>query len=202
MSMNLTGEPRERVGSRAARKLRAQGQLPCSIQFTDRAPIAFSLDVAEFEGARRRHEHLFDIKIGKDSHAAVVRELQWDYTNDTLFHCEFQAVTRGVEVETEVSLEFIGAPKGGGVLTVLADHVRVSSIPSKIPDHIEIRVGELEPGDHVAAGQLVMPEGCTLVEDADHQIATVSGSEGAEEPTDGAETTEDEGGAEPAEPTE
>lgn len=185
MSMNLTGELRDKVGSRSARKLRAAGKLPCSLQFHDQAPISFSLDGAEFDAARRKHEHLFDIQLGKDSHAAVVRELQWDYVTDTLLHCEFQAVVRGVEVETEVSLEFIGMPKGGGVLNVLADHVRISSIPSKIPDHIEVRIGELEPGDHVEAGKLEMPEGCTLVEDPEHLLASIAGAEGAEEPAEG-----------------
>ena len=184
MSINLTGELRQRVGSRDARKLRAAGRIPCSLQSQTAAPISFSMDEAEFMAARRRHEHLFDIQIGKDSHAAVVRDLHWDFTTDKLFHCEFQAVTRGVQIETEVSLEFFGTPKGG-VLTVLEDHVRISSVPSLIPDHIEIRVGHLEPGAHIAAGELKMPEGCTLVTEANHHVATVTGAEGADEPEEG-----------------
>lgn len=192
MSMNLTGEVRDRVGSRASRKLRSAGRLPCSLQSSENAPIAFSLDYAEFEAARRAHESLFDIKLGKESHAAVVRELQWDYLTDELIHCEFQAVVRGVEIETEVSIEFIGTPTQGA-LNILADHVKISSIPSKIPDHLEIRIGELAPGDQVEAGQLEMPEGCTLVDEPDHIIATVAAAEGVEEtePTDASEESPD-----------
>lgn len=192
MSMNLIGEVRDRVGSRASRKLRSAGRLPCSLQSSESAPIAFSLDYAEFEAARRAHESLFDIKLGKESHAAVVRELQWDYLTDELIHCEFQLVVRGVEIETEVSIEFVGTPTQGA-LNILADHVTVASIPSKIPDHLEIRVGELAPGDHVEAGQLEMPEGCTLVDAADHVIATVAAAEGVEEtePAEGAEESPD-----------
>jgi len=206
MSMNLTGEVRDRVGTRASRKLRNAGRLPCSLQSSEAAPIAFSLDRAEFEAARRKHESLFDIKLGKDSHAAVVRELQWDYLTDELIHCEFQLVVRGVEIETEVSIEFVGTPSGGA-LNILADHVKVSSIPSKIPDHLEIRVGELQAGDHVEAGQLEMPEGCTLVDEADHIIATIAAAEGVDEAEPGEEGADSpdapfeakEGGAEKSE---
>lgn len=183
MAHLLNGELREKVGSRSARKLRAANRIPCSLQSTEHAPLSFSLDEAEFLAARRKHEHLFDLKIGKDKHSAVVRELQWDYLSDRIIHCEFKEVVLGVEIENEVSLEFVGTPKGG-VLNVLVDHITISSIPSKIPDSIEVLVGELEDGDHVAAGSIEMPEGCTLVTDAETQVAIISGAGGGEAPAE------------------
>ena len=176
MAITLKGEVREQVGSRAARKLRAQGRIICNIQAEGKAPIAFSLDGAEFMAARRKHEHLFDITLGKDSHAAVVRELQWDYLTDEMIHCDFQEVVRGVKIENEVGLTFIGTP--AGVLNVLSDHITILSTTSDIPNSIEIKVGELADGDSVEAGQIEMPEGCTLVTPADHQVAIVSGAGG------------------------
>jgi len=181
MAHLLNGDLREKVGSRAARKLRADDQIPCSLQSADAAPLAFSVDEALFLTARRKHELLFDIQIGKEKHSAVVRELQWDYLTDRIIHCEFKEVVLGVEIENEVSLEFIGVPKGG-VLNVLVDHITVASIPSMIPDSIGVPVSELDDGDHVAAGEIVMPEGCTLVTDAGQQVAIVSGAGGGESP--------------------
>jgi large subunit ribosomal protein L25 len=153
--------------------------------------LAISLDEADFLAARRKHEHLFDLAVGKETHAAVVRELQWNYLTDSIVHVEFQAVVRGVELESEVGIEFVGVPKGG-VLNVLVDHVTISSIPSMIPDSIEFKVGELEDGMHVEAGQLEMPEGCTLVSPVELQVAVISGAGGGEEPAgDGEEAAAD-----------
>ncbi|MDF1800283.1 MAG: 50S ribosomal protein L25 [Planctomycetota bacterium] len=179
MAINIQAELRDKVGSRAARKLRAAGRIPCSIQSTTDPVVSLSIDEAEFLAARRKHEHLFDISLGKDVHPAVVRELQWDYLTDSIIHVEFQGVVRGVELESEVAVVFIGVPKGG-VLNVLADHVTIKSIPSKIPDSVEFKVGELEDGMHVSAGELEMPEGCTLVSPEDLQVAVVSGAGGGE----------------------
>lgn len=180
MAITLKGEVRSNVGSRAARKARANGRLICNLQSAERAPIAFTLDDAEFMAARRQHEHLFDITLGKESHAVVVRELQWDYLTDGLIHCEFKEVVRGVEMENEVTLNFVGTPQG--VLNVLSAQITISSIPSMIPDSIEVKVGDLVDGQHVEAGQIIMPEGCTLVTAADHQVAIVSGAGGGETP--------------------
>ncbi len=185
MAINLSAEVRDKVGSRAARKLRAAGRIPCSIQSTEDPVQSISIDEAEFMTARRQHEHLFDIQVGGEAKPAVVRELQWDYLTDSVIHVEFQAVIRGVELQSEVAVSFVGTPKGG-VLNVLVDHITISSIPSMIPDAVEVKVGELEDGDHLDAGQLEMPEGCTLVSPADLQIAVVSGA-GIIEPEEGAE---------------
>ena len=179
MAITISAETRDKVGSRAARKLRAAGRIPASIQSAEDPVAAVSLDEAEFLSARRKHEHLFDIEVGGEVKPAVVRELQWDYLSDRIIHVEFQAVVRGVEIESDVAVEFVGQPKGG-VLNVLSAQVTISSIPSKIPDHIEFKVAELEDGDHVEAGQLEMPEGCTLVSPADLQVAVVSSAGGGE----------------------
>jgi large subunit ribosomal protein L25 len=181
MAHEINGELREKLGSRSARKLRAQDRIPCSLQSAETASLAFSIDEADFLSARRHHEHLFDVKIGKDKHPAVVRELQWDYLSDRIIHCEFQAVVLGVEIENDVTLDFVGIPKGG-VLNVLLDSITISSIPSMIPDTIAVPVGELVDGDHLEAGQIEMPEGCTLVTAADYQVAIVSGAGGGEAP--------------------
>jgi len=189
MAITLNAELREKVGTRASRKLRANGGIPCSLQDPNAAVIAFGINEDEFLAARRAHENLFDIKIGKEEHPAVIRELAYDYLTDRIIHVEFYAVVRGVEIESEISLTFIGHP-AGGVLNALVDHVTVSTLPSKIPDTIEVQVGELGEGDHLEASDLVLPEGCTLVTAGDTNIAGVSSADEVIEAGDEGETGE------------
>ena len=178
MAITLKAEIRERVGSRASRKLRANGAIPCSLQDSKAAVIAFSINEDEFLSARRAHENLFDLAIDGSDHPAVVRELQWDYLTDRIIHVEFKAVIRGVKVESEVSLTFIGHPSGG-VLNALVNTITISSLPSLIPDTIEVVVAQLSEGEHLDASSVTMPEGCELITDGDTTVATVSGADAA-----------------------
>ncbi|MFT4709478.1 MAG: large subunit ribosomal protein L25 [Bacteroidia bacterium] len=189
MAITLNAELREKVGSRAARKMRANGSIPCSLQDPKAAVIAFGINEDEFLAARRAHENFFDIKIGKEDHPAVIRELAYDYLTDRIIHVEFQAVVRGVKVESEISLTFIGQP-AGGVLNSIVDHVTVSSLPSMIPDTIEVMVATLGEGETLSASDLVMPEGCSLITAGDTTVAGVSGADASIEAGDEGETGE------------
>lgn len=178
---------REKVGSRPARKLRREGRIPCSIQPEfGQAHRDISIDEHEFKAARRHHVHLFDIDVAGDVETAVVRELQWDTFGDRIIHVEFKRVQRGVKTETEVEIEYFGHPKGG-VINHLVAHVTILSLPSEIPDAVEVKVTELEEGDSIHASDLILPEGVELAPSVDPGlvIATISTARGLEvEPTE------------------
>ena len=58
-SEQLKAEPRTRVGTRAARALRAEGRIPASMNAdSTRGHVDFSISEHEFLGTRRRHTHL------------------------------------------------------------------------------------------------------------------------------------------------
>ncbi len=164
---------RTSLGSRASRRLRAMGRAIASLQAdSDHPHVDLHFDEAEFHGARRAHAHLFDLEFDGKSEAAIVRELQWDALGDTLLHVEFKRVIRGQKTESSVPLSFTGTP--AGILNHDLDTVTVSCIPSLIPDAIKVSVDGLEPGSHVKASDVQMPEGIELVLDPDTEIAVIS----------------------------
>lgn len=200
MSENLHGVIRPKLGTRSARILRLQGRVPACVQGEGKAHINLSLERDEFLAARRRNEHLFDIALDEgETETAMVRELQWDAFGDNIVHVEFRRVIRGQQTEAEVTLKFRGVPKGG-ILNQLVSDILVLAIPSKIPSSIEVKVGELEPGDAIFAGDLEMPEGATLGSPPDLQVAVVVTPRGLAEdtPAEAEEGLEPEEGAEDA----
>jgi large subunit ribosomal protein L25 len=206
MSATLSGETREKLGSRHARRMREQGMIPATIQGGGGDHVDLGIHSQSFWKARRAHEHLFDIEVGGQSETAVVRELQWDAFGDEIVHVEFMRVQRGVKMEAEVELSFAGHVKSG-ILNHLVTHVAVRCLPSQIPDEIEVNVEGLEEGAHLSAADLVLPEGSELAIDPETQVAVVSAPKAEAEPTDeegeAAEGETPEGaepGAEAAEP--
>lgn len=161
-SENLKAQPRVKLGSRGARKLRGEGRIPASMDADKNAGHAdFSIDEHTFLATRRRHVHLYDLDFSGQVQSAVVRELQYDAVGESIIHIDFKRVNRNEETTADVQLEFTGHPKGG-MLNHLVTHVRVLCLPADIPDTIEVPVGHLETGGAILARELAMPKGVRL----------------------------------------
>ncbi|MBL8862022.1 MAG: 50S ribosomal protein L25 [Planctomycetes bacterium] len=185
----LKAEARARVGTRAARALRAEGRIPASMNADPtHAHVDLSIEEHHFLATRRRHTHLYEIELGGKVEMAVVRELQWDTFGERIVHVDFKRVQRDVKTESEVELEFIGHPKGG-VLNHLVTHVTVRCLPMDIPDSIEVPVGGLDQGGAVTAADLKLPAGVELLLAPETKIAVVvvaAKPEAAPAPAEGA----------------
>ena len=170
----LPAERREIVGTRASRAVRSAGRIPASLQAdSESAHIDISIDEREFLASRRKHIHLYDIDVEGDVSSAIVRELQWDAFGDNIIHVEFRRVQRGVEIESVVALSTVG--QAAGLVNLLVSQITILSIPSKIPDGLEINVKGLEEGTHLTAEAIEMPEGVSLAIDLETEVVTISG---------------------------
>jgi large subunit ribosomal protein L25 len=171
----LKAAVRKELGTRPARRLRAQGRIPASIGGDDKHQHAdIHIEAHNFMATRRRHTHLYELEVeGMGGlQMALVREVQWDTFGEEIVHIDFKRVQRDVKTETVVELEFIGHPKGG-ILNHLVTSVTVSCVPLLIPDVIEIKVDHLELGGAVYLRDLKPPEGVEVLGNKDQKIAVV-----------------------------
>jgi large subunit ribosomal protein L25 len=181
MSTQLKGGRRTNLGSRPARKLRAEGHIPASIQGEGKPHADIYVEARAFLAARRHHEKMFDIDLGDKSETVLIKEMQYDAFGDQLIHIEFRRVTRGVAIEAEVEVHFEGQARGG-VLQVVHHLVKVKAIPSKIPDEILVNVEGLKAHESFKAKDLKLPEGVTLVSAPDFVLAIVADATRADAP--------------------
>lgn len=173
MTAELETEIRHSVGTRSARQLRAEGKIPCSLQHTPEAPhLNLAIDSVTFMTARRKHEHVFELLIDGKKEPALVNQLHWDTFGEYIQHVEFKRVDLSKKTRVDISLEFIGHPKG--VLNHHVTRIAVMTLPTTIPDQIECSVADLEIGTTIYAKNLVMPEGCELASEPDLILARIS----------------------------
>lgn len=193
----LTAERREKLGSRPARKLRAEGRVPVSISGEGRPNLDVHVDLSLFHAARRAHHNLFELKIGSEEETAIVREVQWDLMGEHVVHIEMRRVVRGQALETEVGLDFRGTSRGGAIQQ-MATTLQIRAIPSKIPDeiHVDTAVFDEAGRESLTAGEIALPEGVELVTDPGTVVAQAVAASSLEAPAE-AEPAE---GEEPAEP--
>ena len=169
MSTTLNADVREKVGTRSARALRAAGRIPASLQSNGEQPhVNLSIDETEFLTSRRKHEHLYDLKFGAATESAIVRELAWDVFGESIEHIEFRRVDLTKKTDVNVTLDWYGTPKGGTLVHEMSQ-VMISTTPANIPDSILVKVGEMEAGDVLKIGDVVLPEGVELAPGVDSE---------------------------------
>jgi large subunit ribosomal protein L25 len=200
MSTTLKADKRDKVGTRHARKLRDEGRIPATLQAAEDKPhLDISIDEDEFLTARRQHEHVYTLDVAGQAETALVRELAWDVFGERIIHVEFRRVDLHKQTEVEVELDFRGNPKGG-LLNHLVTSVLIRAKPQDIPDSIVVNIDGLEPGVHLSASDLVVPDGVELAIEPDTAIATINepraAVEEAEAPAEGEEAAAGEEGAE------
>lgn len=189
----LKAQPRERLGTRYAQRLRSTGQLPGVVYGHGSTPVAVSVD--EKETLRHLHDgqHVFELDIdGTGTETCLVKDLQFGWLGDNVIHIDFARVNLDEFVEVQVSLHFVGEPEAaraaGAILTHDITELTVRCKVRDIPD--EIKVDLDGAGDHMTVADLELPAGCEAVSTADTSVCHVAIVTAAEEPTD----TDGEGG--------
>ncbi len=191
------------LGSAESRRLRRQGLIP-GVLYGREEPVAISIPERALRTALTGAggtNAVLDVEIeGGKSHASVLKEYQLDSVRGTITHVDLQEVRLDQPIHATVSLHLVGEAAGtkeGGVLTQVVNELNVEALPLEVPALVEFDVSELHIGDSAHLSQVVLPEGVTLLDDADAVLASVTQPSREEEPE--AEAAEGEEGAAEAE---
>lgn len=111
--------------------------------------------------------HIIELNIEGDKKDVLIKEFQLDPIMDTFRHIDFFVLTKGVEIEVEIPLEFIGespAVKLGNILTKVHTNLKVKCVPKNIPEKFEIDLSILETIENtIRMKDIALPEGVSFV---------------------------------------
>jgi len=197
---------RKESGKGAARKLRSAGRLPGVLYGKGTENIPLSIDENQFVNAvthSRGERPLFSLELareaGQEKHLALIKELQRYPVNDRIRHVDFYEVFMDQEVTTDVPITLVGKARGveidKGILDIIRRSIRISCLPSAIPNEIQVDVSSLGLGEALHAADVVLPEGVRLADDAKATIVTITGAGGEEEEKEAEEEEEEKEGA-------
>ena len=193
----VTVRLREQTGKNANRRLRAGGEIPAVIYGGSADSAAIRVDGKLVQGLIREGGEnavfLLELEGTGQTRHTMIRDLQWNPLTGALVHIDFQRVKMDQEVHVSVPVEVVGVPDGvrneGGLLEFITREVSVICLPGDIPVSIELDVSSLHIGQHVEAGELVLPEAVTLNDDETKVIVSVAAArvveEEEEEPDEG-----------------
>jgi large subunit ribosomal protein L25 len=165
--VTLKATPRATSGSRAATKLRKQGQVPGIVYGHKQANVQVAVSAEELDRAIRvQHARVLDLEIGGKAETVLIREVQWDYLGKQMIHVDFERKDRAELVRVTVPVELRNAPKvtGGGVLDQPLHTLHVECPLGSIPEAIRIDITNLTLGHPIHVKELTLPEGVKVLE--------------------------------------
>ncbi|AJK68362.1 50S ribosomal protein L25/general stress protein Ctc [Corynebacterium marinum] len=188
--LTLTATPRDEFGKGFARRLRTAGRIPGVVYSGTTENVHFSVDRIQFTAVIRNQgvNAIVELDIDGEKHLTMVKHIDQNVLTLNIDHVDLLAITRGERVEVDVPVIHEGDVFPGAMLVQELDALRVEADVLEIPEEITVSVEGLEAGTAIHAGDITLPEGLTLVDDAELLVFNVS----FEEDSDVPEETEDE----------
>jgi large subunit ribosomal protein L25 len=203
-TVQIVAAKRHLAGKGVARRLRQAGQLP-AVLYGNGETVTITIagvDLERIQKSGSGENTIVEFSVTGDTPEtcyAILRELQVAPASRALLHADFYRVEMNTPITVRVPLEFINEPHdrlraADAVLTVIMRELEVECLPGNIPEAIPVDLAALEVGDVLKVGDLILPQGMTLVAEAEEAVLTTTTPTAKEDAPEA-----DGGGAEPDE---
>jgi large subunit ribosomal protein L25 len=172
--VKITAAKRTEFGKGAARRLRRAHQVPAVIYGHGTDPVHVALPGHATMLALKQHNPLIDLDIEGASTLVLPKAVQRDPVKGFIEHVDLLIVRRGEKVTVDVTLHITGAPAPSTLVTSELSHLTVEVEATRIPAQIEVSVEGAMAGTRIHAGDVVLPEGATLVTDPGASVVNIS----------------------------
>jgi large subunit ribosomal protein L25 len=180
--MQVTVECQKRPEGSKPKALRREGFIPASLYGHDGANavslVLKTKDALTLLKQASVNNTLVDLKVPEINWngKALIREVQAHPWKKNLYHLSFFSVAAHGAIEVTVPLNLVGNSKGskeGGILEQLLTEVKVSCLPDRIPESIDIDMSTFDIGSSLHIKDLALPQGATALEDGDHLVFSI-----------------------------
>lgn len=170
---SLVANARESFGKGAARKLRAVGQTPAVVYGHGTTPMHISVDTHPLSLILRQANALITLDVSGKNQLVLVKDVQRDPVLQVIEHVDLVVIKKGETVEVEVPIHIEGESFSGTSALQELNTLYISTPATSIPETLIVNVEGFEEGTQVLAGEVELPEGATLLEEADQLVVHV-----------------------------
>jgi large subunit ribosomal protein L25 len=178
-AIELDANKRKVLGKKV-KSLRKHGLLPAVLYGAGIEPIAIELDAHETTKilAHVSGSTLINLKVGKETHTVILRDIQVDAIRRDLVHIDFLKVAMDTAIRTVVPVDLIGEAPAvkelGGVLVSGLSEVEIEALPGDLPDRITVDISSLEEiNDAIAVEDIFFGSGVTILTDPEEVLAII-----------------------------
>ncbi|MFC9257325.1 50S ribosomal protein L25/general stress protein Ctc [Amycolatopsis thailandensis] len=174
--VSLSVEPRTEFGKGAARRTRRAGKIPAVLYGHGSDPRHYALPALEFARVVRENGSNAVISLDLDgkSELALTKTIVIHPLKNYIEHVDLLVVRRGEKVTVDVPVVVTGTAGPGTLVTTDLDTLQVEVEALHIPEQVEVSVEGVAAGTQILASQVTLPQGATLVTDAEALVVAVN----------------------------
>ena len=188
-NIELQASTRTTTGNGPARVLRREGRVPAILYGPASEPRMLSVVTRDMENIFKESSvsrSIFNLVIdgGKDTKAAMIKELQTHPVHHGLIHIDFYAVDMARKVRVNVPVVATGKAIGvemGGMLQIIRRELEVLCLPHAIPQAITIDISNLDVGQSVHVEDIQIGSEVEIPHEVNFTILTISSMKKVEE---------------------
>ena len=174
-SIAISGSPRENVGKRDAKELRYKGLVP-AVLYGGEKQYHIAVSAGDLKSLIYSPDAQFvELNVDGNKYKAIAQEIQFHPLNEQVVHIDFLQLFDDKVVSMNIPIKLTGVSPGvraGGKLTQKLRSLRVKSLPSNMPQFIEVNIGHLEVGKSVRVEEVKI-ENVKVLNNSDDTIVSV-----------------------------
>ena len=203
-TIKLVAENRDEFGKGAARRIRRDHKIPAVIYWHHHDPIHITLPGHESMLALRQSNALIEITFADGGTQLVLpKQIVRHPVSNNILHVDLLIVVKGEKVAVQVPVVLEGEAEPGALVNHERNEVTVLADPTAIPAEFVVSLEGLKIGDQVTVGDIKLPAGVELDDDAEALVVAIHVAESVDDMLgDAAETVETEAEAADETPAE
>ncbi len=199
-TFEIKGRLRKDVGKKSSRKIRNDGNVPC-VMYGGEELVHFSVPELSFKDVvYTPNVYLIKLDIDGRTFETLLQDIQFHPVSDHIIHVDFKQISFDKEVATYLPIKLVGESVGikqGGKLRLKRRKLKVRALPGNLPDFIEIDITNIDIGESIKIGEVVI-DNLELLDPHRSMIVAVASSriaKGMEEMVEEEEEVTEEGEA-------
>ena len=199
-TFEIKGSLRKDVGKKSSRKIRNDGNVPC-VMYGGEELVHFSVPELSFKDVvYTPNVYLIKLDIDGRTFETLLQDIQFHPVSDHIIHVDFKQISFDKEVATYLPIKLVGESVGikqGGKLRLKRRKLKVRALPGNLPDFIEIDITNIDIGESIKIGEVVI-DNLELLDPHRSMIVAVASSriaKGMEEMVEEVEEVTEEGEA-------
>jgi len=177
--MTIAAKVRNETGKRAAKAVRAAGNIPAVVYNEKGEATSVSVNSVEFNKVWRNitATTLVSLDVDGNKSDAFISDVEYDIMTDTVLHADFFAVTNTKKVVRSYKLQYSGTAAGvlkGGFMVKHIPEIKVNALPKDLPARVVVDVSKINIGDVLTVKDLNLGDAVTVLTPADAEVITVA----------------------------
>ncbi len=173
ISYTFGADLRGTQGKGASRRLRHAGKVPAILYGAHKEAQALVLDqqnLLTMIGDERFYSSIVRLKIGAETHEAIVKDVQMHPARNIVVHIDLQRVVETEKIRLRVPIHFRGetispgVKSEGGVVSHMRTDVEVSCLPKDLPEFLELDLSGMKLNDTKFLADVPLPAGVAIPE--------------------------------------